>query len=275
MIVQRYYAGWSFERIGSFSFAVTSDADGKSYTATMSTGSYYHGLLADTGVGLDHSAFATAFATALNAAADAAASGADYTVTWSNVTLRYTITCDMAFSANLNTIAQRILGMAGSITVAGGGDLSEVGTRQPYYVIVPAIRGTSDNSGDVHVRGQIRSAITDGGKQFGVGPTSRAMVHRWMQRHESRDATFRKDAEENDAWAYQHLFEHCGVWEPFLTAVDATTAALTVGTNKTSRVMKLLGADADFAPSPTFANWDDKWDIPFSAVVLYRWYGGS
>ena len=66
MIVQRYYAGWSFARVGTFSFAVTNDADGDAYTATFTTGSYYHGLLADTGVGFDHSAFATALATALD-----------------------------------------------------------------------------------------------------------------------------------------------------------------------------------------------------------------
>lgn len=275
MIVQRYYAGWSFERTGEFVFDVTSDGDGKAYTVTMSTGSYYHGLLSDTGVGFDNGAFSTAFAAALNAAADTAVSGADYTVAWSNVTLRYTITCDMAFSATLNTMAQKILGMAGGIVVAGGGDLSEVGVRQPYYVIEPHVKGTSGNTGDVHVRGQVKSAITDGGRQFGVGPTTRAMVHRWTQMHESRDATFAKDAEQNDAWSYQNMFEHCGVWEPILIAVSAATAALTVGTNKTSRVVKLLGSDADFAPTPTFANWDDMWNIPFSTVVLYRWYGGS
>jgi hypothetical protein len=268
MIVERYYAGWSFERIGAFEFDVTNDADGEAYSVDFSTGSYYHGLLADTAAGFSHSAFETAFENALNAAATAATSAVTWSVAWNNATLRYSITPSSATSTTLvlNTVAQNILGMGSAPSFTNG---VTTGTRTPYYVIAPHHRATSNNSGDVHVRGQIKSRITNGGKQFGVGPTTRATLHSWIQKHEPRSAAFIWDG--GTAWTFEHLFEHCGVWEPLLLCVDDSTAFIEATAGEVSMRVHLYGPDADFVPVMTFANYDGKWDIPFTTVVTYRW----
>jgi hypothetical protein len=266
MIVQRYYAGFSFERIGGLAIGVTGDKDSLAYSASVSTGSYYHGQIVDN---FYHTAsLQAAIASALNAAAVAAGSTATYTLTWSNETLRYTLNVQPPFQATLGTVARRVLGMPSSISRPTVNDPQPASTRTPDFVIAPAVKGTSGNTGDVHLRGQIRSAMTDRGLSKGLGPSTRAVVHRWMQKHEPASATFRWAS--GGAWTWEDLFLHCGTWEPILLCKTTTATISTMTFADFQGRYTLHGPDATFEPAPTFADYDDRWDVPFSTVVSQR-----
>jgi hypothetical protein len=262
MMARRYYAGFSFERIGTFTLSVTNDKDGKNYFVQFATGSHYH----DLSDGAAHTSFASRLQTALNAAAAAAASTATYAVTFDNATLRYELGTFAPFAATLGGIAQSVLGMPVSVSRATVGDPSPTSTRTPDFVIATAVRGTSQNSGDVHLRGQIRGGITDSGKTLGLGPSTRAVMHRWAQRHEPKASTFRYAA--NNLWTWEDLYLHCGTWEPFVVCKSAGSV-VTYADDCVGR-FHLHGPDATFEPTPTFVDYDDRWDVPFSTVVHDR-----
>lgn len=282
MKLDRYYAAFSPRRIGEISINVTNDGDGKNYVcsfngsvASVSTSaiahSFYHGTMGDLVIDLvtyplQRAPFATALAAELNALATAAASAVTWTVAWSNATLRYTITSAGGAGVpaiTVGDVAQGVLGMPSGPTPVAGVFTSSV---RPKYVLPTETGATSNNSGDQHTRGQVRSVMTDSGRQFGIGPTTRAVVHRWQQRHELRAATFRWDSV--GVWTYQDLFDHCGAWEPIL-AIPSATLAAPLFADATMR-FNLHGPDADFMPSPTFLDFDNRWDIPFAAVVTHR-----
>jgi hypothetical protein len=280
MRAARYYAAFSPQRIGTISIAVSNDGDGESYDvfldgSTVTLGNIYrsmfHGKLGDYVIGTDtfpfqRAAFGDLLQELLRDKATAAGSAVTWTVAWSNATLLYTITSAGGAGVpamTLSEAAQHVLGMPSAPTPATGVFTS---THRPRYVMPTAVGMTSMNTGDQHRPNQVRSAITDAGNQFGIGPTRRAIQHRWQQRHEPQSAVFAWDS--GGLWTYQDLFEHCGAWEPLLVIPDATTAAPLFA----DAVMRfsLLGDDANCMPTPTFSEFDGRWDVPFSAVVTHR-----
>lgn len=268
MRVARYYAGWDHERIGAFDFDVSNDGSGANYAAiNYTTGTHYHDLVDGTG----YTSFAARLQASLEAARVAAGSPGSWTVAWENDNLRYVITrigAAGSWSATLNTVAQNLLGMAASIGPIAGAHNSTV---RPYYVIATTTDAISDSTGERHPEeGIVSVATTLDGQQFAVGVTTRPIHHDWWQYHEPIAAVRIPSATAAVPWTYEHLFTHVSSWEPIVAVWTTSGLGLVYDDTNVTIRFKLRGDGAAWSPVRWIADSDERFNVPFRAVVLER-----
>ena len=267
MDVKRYYSGWDqAQRPAVFSIQVT-DNTPLTYTATIDTGKFYADL--DDGT---YGSFCAALTQALDLAANGAGSAITWAVTWENATPQYRIAPSAGtFTGVLNAEAQTTLGMSAAI----GPSASETSTVVPYFVNVPAIDGISESSGDYRDgEGIVSASVTDGGRQYGVGATTQAVRHDWIQPFEQLSTTYNYAASGAAPYTFERLFVHVGAWFPIVTVNTAATwaAGAPVAAYATHAIarFKLTRSGALYGPIRVVPDLDNFWHIPFDALIEER-----
>lgn len=274
MNVERYYTGFSFPLIGTFSLDVSNDGGGRNLAAvTFSDGRYYHGFDDTTATENpgDHASFAAALQTALNAASVAAGgSGSNWTVTWYNSgTPRYSITSGYgAWSATLNSVARGVLGMGASVS----GSATLTSGSECNYVKVPHVNATANDSGDYEPQEVVTEAVTGGGLGYCVGRNIVLPQYDWEQQFETPESCFPSYASA-DAWTWFEFFRHCRGWEPIVlvnTTTGNTGSGFAYSASYVAARAKLRaeGAAAQFKMAS--ANRFSYWHVPFRARILER-----
>jgi hypothetical protein len=248
-------AGWDFARIGAFSVQVT-DAGGTN-TIAFSSGTYSHVDIST--VVTDYASFPAALQTALNAASNLTGT---YTVTYSAVENRYTISSNITFSyASANTVALRILGRsaaAGSASLEGASYVV-VSSRLAYYGILGAMGAASNKSDDYEPNAITEGAVADDGTPYAVSVTTAPVYCDFVLPLEPKAKTHERAATATVPWTFQHFFRHVRGSEPFAVVDDIETT-----------VHKLRADATHFRPERVTVDYDDHWNVPFQTHVLGR-----
>lgn len=258
-----YNAGWDFSRIGSFVIEITTN-EPVTFTTTISSGTYSHlDMQSILGSG-NYDEFLNPLIAALNAAA-AAATPTPSTRTFNDSSYAngvYSIVANtgtIVATANTNTVARRILGLSTIPTSAAISFASEV---RPYYYLVPSVTARS-NVTDDYEGGEIAwDGEADDGNSYGISRLTPPLYHDWVQAAEAKAACFKNSATSSVPWTYQHLFEHCRNIEPIYVQDSLG------GSGTDDMIVKLRADSCKWKPRRVWADFDDRWDIPFNCRVL-------
>lgn len=257
--VHRVYTGFTFDRIGKFSFSVTDDGNGGSGTAAVLTGSFYHDL--DT-TGRSNAIPHTSFASKLETELESATS-ATWSVTYDNATMKYTVdqtTNTNNVSATLNTVAQNVLGMSSSLSGAN----SYTSTTRPFYVLPTAEGAISNEEIRRWTEDQIERVRTDSGKQIGLGPTTFVYIAEWEHQYEPQARVLDLTEGSPEDWTWEELYEHVGGHEELALVNTDTTSSLAIA----SHVAMRFQVRGFFDPEMSFTNVDSHMHVPMQVVVL-------
>lgn len=263
-----YYAGWSYDRRDALTFTVSNDGTGRSYSVSLSSGEYLHGLAAG-----DYADHAQALEDALNAASAAAGGSASHwTVAWehegvSGPLLRYVITVASGnFAATLNASAQEILGMAASLS----GATSQASTVRPLYVLRCYLDVTSrTGSGDYQPEGVVSEFEADDGDSFGIQRTTRPLYSDWTQMLEPAASVHPEYRQAAAPWQWRDLFDWCGPIEDFVL-VDSTNGTIEYTTTHCVGRFRLRAEGAHFRAEPETPDRHTFFNVPIRARVRER-----
>lgn len=282
----RIYTGFSFANISGFSFDVTDDGDlpgayeitadangiyydiGAGPVLSDAAARYYHGALDDTGATDnpgDHIGFAQKFAIALNDGATAAGSTADWSVSWSNATLAYTIakSTGTGFDLTLSAAAVNLLGLSSAYV----NQTSVASVRTPYYVFEPANDGFRM---DAHFSefAEIGSTVyTQSGLPKTISATTSLLRGRWFHDFEPESAVFNYAETDTRIWTWQRMLSFVRGHEPLLY-LQTETASPTYSSANVAMRVKLVDEGFRLKPIPARENVSTHWSIPLEGVLL-------
>lgn len=248
-------AGWDFARLGEHDLRLTDD--GGTYTIDYTAGTYAHrDLQSVMGTG-----FYDDFAGKLAADMTARPGAGTYTVTWSAITLKYTLSYSAGnFSIDFTstTFRQRMGQMLGfSANVSGAS--SYVSTRIPYYALALARDGVSNYSRPYETRGQTVRGVSVNASAYSIGPATYEKRISGKFRFMGLSAVHAETALSGTPWTYEHLLQHARCVEPVY--IETTTTDLLV--------CKFV--DSEFHEEARVPVWNDYhalWDVKFEVQRL-------
>lgn len=196
-----------------------------------------------------------------------AATSSTFTVTFSETTGKYTISRSTNFTLAFSTAADLRLRAALGFTGDKSGASTYTSDSVAKYVLVPAIQARSLST-DIHEPDDIaEESVSDGGDAFVVTRKSAERMWKWEQTMESYATVFNRAATAytGTLWTWQDFFEHTRGTHPFAVRDSGWTSTQA----DDGDIFRLTAKGAAFTPKRVTSDFDDLWNIPFSA----RWLG--